>query len=68
MKSYKVTGMTCSGCVRALGRALDAAAPGLDYDVELEQAKLTVKSDHDPATIRAAVDDAGFDFEGELEA
>lgn len=61
---YRVTGMTCGGCARALGQALERTAPGLDYQVELEADVLVVRGEHDPSLIAAAVDEAGFDFGG----
>ncbi len=59
---YRVTGMTCGGCVKSLARALEAAAPGLDFDVNLDGGQLTVHGEHDPSIIARAVDDAGFEL------
>jgi copper chaperone len=60
----KVAGMTCSGCVRSVTRALTSVAGVTHVDVSLDQALARVT--FDPAkvsreTIRTAVVDAGFD-------
>jgi copper chaperone len=60
----KVVGMTCSGCVRSVTRALTNVAGVATVDVSLDQALARVT--FDPAkvnrsAIRAAVVEAGFD-------
>lgn len=62
--TYKVVGMTCGGCVKALGRALDSSLPGLQYEISLEEERLTVDGDHEPQEVARAVEDAGFEVLG----
>ena len=60
----KVGGMTCSGCVASVTRALQQI-DGVDkVDVSLDQAQASVR--YDPARVneaqlRSAIEDAGFD-------
>ncbi len=61
-KQYIVEGMTCGGCVKSLTNALNAALPNNSIVVELEGGKVSVDGEHDIATVKEAVDDAGFDF------
>ena len=61
--SYRVEGMTCDHCVRAV-RAEVAEVPGVvDVDVDLAAKRVTVTSegDVDAAAVRAAVEAAGYD-------
>jgi copper chaperone len=61
--TYRVTGMTCGGCARAVESAIKAMAPAANVTVDLAVAAVTV----DGATteqVKQAVDDAGFGFEG----
>jgi copper ion binding protein len=60
----KVGGMTCSGCVASVTRALQAI-DGVDkVEVSLDQGQASVR--YDPARVnetklRSAIEDAGFD-------
>lgn len=57
---YRVEGMTCEHCVRAV-RAEVAALPGVeDVAVDLAAATLAVTGDAGPAEVAAAVADAGY--------
>lgn len=65
-QSYRVSGMTCDGCARAVESAIRAADPAVDR-VSVDLANGTVTVGGTSATdqvIADAVDDAGFDFEG----
>ncbi len=62
-KTYKVGGMTCGGCVRSVENAIRAAAPDAKVNVDLAGGKVTVEG-ADEQAVAAAVDDAGFDFQG----
>ena len=62
--TYRVTGMTCGGCERSVRNAVERAAPGLDITVSHETGSLTIRGDHPVKAIAAAVEGAGFDFEG----
>jgi len=61
--SYRVTGMTCGGCVRALTNAVLAASAGASVAVDLPKGMLTVAGP-DEAAVRRAVEGAGFGFAG----
>jgi len=63
--TYRVTGMTCGGCARAVTQAIVQAAPAAVVQVDLDRQAVTV--DHaDEALVKAAVDAAGFGFEGRI--
>lgn len=63
IKTYRVSGMTCGGCVRSVEQAIKAAAPGASVSVDLPSGRVTVEGADDQAVAKA-VDDAGFDFQG----
>ncbi|MBM0274640.1 heavy-metal-associated domain-containing protein [Micromonospora tarensis] len=58
--TYQVQGMTCGHCVSAVG----AIAGVREVRVDLAGGLVTVSSDQplDPAVVRAAVDEAGYDL------
>jgi len=66
--TYKVTGMTCGGCVASVTKALQLISPALAVEVSLERGTATVRGDHDETAVKHAVEGAGFDFEGRLDA
>ena len=59
---YRVTGMTCDHCVRAVTEEVSKLAGVTDVAVDLSSGTLTVSSDTplDAVILRAAVDEAGF--------
>jgi copper chaperone len=62
--TYTVTGMTCEHCVGAV-RGEVSQIPGVtDVQVDLDNGQVTVTSDDpiDGETIRAAVDEAGYEL------
>mgnify|MGYP000925352834 CR=1 FL=1 len=61
--TYKVSGMTCGGCVRSVTRALEQALPGTKVLVSLEAKTAEVDGQHDPAKAKAAIEGAGFEVE-----
>lgn len=63
MATYKVDGMTCGGCVKAVENAVRRAAPQARVTVTLESGTLAVE-DAPEAVVRRAVEDAGFVFAG----
>ena len=63
-KTYRVTGMTCGGCVRSLTKAITRAAPGAAVSVDLAAGTVTVDGDAQDAAVAGAVEAAGFTFEG----
>ncbi|MDR3441005.1 heavy metal-associated domain-containing protein [Telmatospirillum sp.] len=65
-KAYKVSGMTCGGCVRSVERAIKAVAPDSEIEVDLASGKVSVEGTVDEQVIAKAVEDAGFDFGGAI--
>jgi copper chaperone len=60
----KVGGMTCSGCVASVKRALQPIDGVDNVDVSLDEGQASVR--YDPARVnesklRSAIEDAGFD-------
>jgi len=62
-ESYRVSGMSCGGCARAVSEAIVAGAPGAVVRVDLAAATVTVEG-ASPAQVAQAVTEAGFTFEG----
>lgn len=62
--SYRVTGMTCGGCARAVSKALAAASPAAKIDVDLAAALVRVAGGPDDAAVQRAIESAGFGFAG----
>ncbi|MDA1091056.1 MAG: heavy-metal-associated domain-containing protein [Proteobacteria bacterium] len=63
-KKYSVMGMTCGGCASAVTKAIMAAAPGTDVDVDLDAKLVSVEGLEDDATVQKAVEGAGFVYGG----
>lgn len=61
---YKIEGMTCGGCVRAVTRALQAAAPQARITVDLSSQTAEIDDSVPQATVAAAIDGSGFKFLG----
>ncbi len=60
--SYKVDGMTCDGCVRAVTKALQGAN-ATDVAVDLAAGTATAVG-LDEQAFKQIIEDAGFDFGG----
>ncbi len=63
MATYKVGGMTCGGCVKAVENTMRRAAPHAQLVVKLETGTLAVDGVAEEI-VRRAVEDAGFVFAG----
>ena len=61
---YTVRGMTCSHCVAAVAEEVGQIEGIDDVDVDLSTGYLTFTSDQpvDPASVRAAVEEAGYEL------
>ncbi|WP_428962398.1 heavy-metal-associated domain-containing protein [Micromonospora fluostatini] len=61
--SYQVQGMTCGHCVQAVSTEVGAVDGVSDVQVDLATGRVTVTSERpvDPAAVRAAVDEAGYE-------
>ena len=63
-KTYSVPGMHCGHCKVAVTGELSSVEGVADVVVDLETKLVTVTgSDLDDATLRAAIDEAGYDSE-----
>ncbi|MFY1626387.1 heavy-metal-associated domain-containing protein [Micromonospora sp. WMMD723] len=62
--NYQVTGMTCGHCVSAVSAEVGALDGVTDVQVDLASGRVAVTSDRplDTASVRAAVDEAGYDL------
>jgi copper chaperone len=62
IKSYTVTGMTCSHCVASVTEEVQEIPGVEDVEVVLETGSLSVTSNEpvDDAAVKAAVEDAGY--------
>ena len=65
--TYQVQGMTCGHCVSAVSAEVGAIQGVSDVRVDLATGQVSVTSDKplDTASVRAAVDEAGYDLVGE---
>jgi copper chaperone len=62
--AYRVDGMTCDGCARAVERAVKAAAPGCEVVVDRASGIVRLGEDVAEPVLRAAIERAGFGFAG----
>ena len=62
--TYRVNGMSCGGCVRAVANAIRRRAPGTEVSVDLDKGLVTVEGEAPEAEVREAVAQAGFEFAG----
>jgi copper chaperone len=62
--SYRIEGMTCDGCARAVAKAIAAVAPGAGIEVDRAASRVAVAGGPDAEAIRRAVERAGFVFAG----
>lgn len=62
--TYQVQGMTCGHCVSSVGAEVGAIPGVSDVQVDLATGQVTVTSASplDTGTVRAAVDEAGYDL------
>jgi copper chaperone len=63
-QAFRVTGMTCDGCARAVTGAIKARAPSASVTVNLADGIVTVGGAVDAKIVAAAIEDAGFGFSG----
>lgn len=64
--TYSVTGMTCDHCVRAVETEVGRLPGVASVSVDLAGGRVTLRSDEpvDPAAVRAAIEEAGFEVGG----
>jgi copper chaperone len=63
-RTYRVSGMTCEGCVRSVTRAIARIAPAARVSVDLGAGRVSIENGPDEAQVAGAVTKAGFRFEG----
>ncbi|WP_287799000.1 heavy-metal-associated domain-containing protein [Acidiphilium sp.] len=56
-----ISGMTCSGCVNSVSRALSRVAGVSDVAVDLDAGRASVTGSADPQALLAAVEKAGYE-------
>jgi copper chaperone len=61
---YRVSGMTCEGCVRSVTRALTRIEPAARVSVDLAGGSVSVEDGPEDALVASAVTKAGFRFDG----
>lgn len=66
MIQFRVSGMTCDGCVRAVTRAIHQRRPNADVTVDLGQGLVSIADNADAEVHAEAIEDAGFSVEGRL--
>jgi copper chaperone len=68
VSEYIVTGMVCQHCVSAVTQELGAIEGVTDVQINLATGRVTVTSDGplDGATVRAAIDEAGYEISAEI--
>jgi len=65
--TYRVAGMTCDHCVRAVRGELSALEGVAEVDIDLSSGLVTLHGDQFPpeAAVRAAVEEAGYELAGD---
>jgi copper chaperone len=61
MISLPVKGMSCGHCVKAVTEAIHAVDPAATVAVSLAQARVEITSSADPARLREAIVEAGYE-------
>ncbi len=62
--TYRVSGMSCEGCARAVTRAINRRAPAAAVSVDVAAGRVTVTGEAPSASVIDAVTEAGFTVEG----
>ncbi|EST14901.1 heavy-metal-associated domain protein [Pseudomonas putida S610] len=63
MHVFTVEGMTCGHCVKAVTQAVQALDSAAKVDVDLANKQVRVDSSANPAQIRAAIQEEGYQAE-----
>jgi copper chaperone len=61
MQQFKVSGMSCGHCVRAITQAIQALDPVARVEVDLAVGLVRVESSQDAAQIQAAIAEEGYE-------
>ena len=63
MLKFKVTGMTCGHCVKAVTQAVQSIAPQAQVAVNLETGEVSITGATDQAAVSAAIAAEGYAIE-----
>ena len=61
---YRVGGMTCQGCARSVGAAINRTAPAAKVEIDVAAGIVAVEGAVAADAVKKAVEAAGFDFLG----
>ncbi|CAI3943561.1 Copper chaperone CopZ (CopZ) (PDB:1AFI) [Commensalibacter communis] len=62
MQTYKVEGMTCQHCAKAVKEAVEALSNVDEAIVNLEAKTVTIKGNPDHAALKAAIEEEGYEL------
>ena len=62
--SYRVTGMTCGGCARAVTKAMNAASPAAKIEIDLDGGIVRIASGPSETIVQTVIEKAGFGYAG----
>lgn len=63
-QSFKIAGMSCGHCVRAVTEAVHEVDQAALVQIDLPTGTVTVQSSAEPATLGAAIAGAGYEVQG----
>jgi copper chaperone len=61
MTKFKVEGMTCGGCARAVTNAVKQVDPAASIDIDLSSKSVAVTSTASTEQLQKAIADAGYE-------
>lgn len=62
--SYRVTGMTCGGCARAVTKAMNAASPSAKIEIDLDDGIVRIAGGPSETIVQTVIEKAGFGYAG----
>lgn len=68
MIEFRVSGMSCGGCVASVTRAIQAVDGTAQVAADLQTQQVRVESTADIERLRAAIEGAGYDVLGSSQA
>jgi copper chaperone len=57
---FRLEGMTCGHCVKAVTRAVQGVSPHARIEIDLPTQRVVVQGENDAAKLRAAIEAAGY--------
>ena len=66
MIEFRVSGLTCDGCVLAITRSIHQRRPNADVRVDLGEGLVAIADNADAEIFLEAIEDAGFSVEGRI--